>query len=238
MATKSRTYGRGILRFNSWETCRRPGQLQNSNDARKREESAANGSQNHAQNGGVKSTNLNETTGSSEKNSVGKLDISRKIFFILYHRHSLIWYIDGLISMGSLCQILQEHQAPPIQIFDIEIAAKIRSKFFNMYLCNTYIVKSYTFLMKKAGPCCSCHPATVVINSKEILLNNDKRINMQLLKREKKRLGLDCMPYTEPLRWILQEPTWAQKWSHQGNQYIPIVSLRKTLRGNIPRWFF
>ena len=90
MATKSRTYGRGILRFNSWETCRRPGQLQNSNDARKREESAANGSQNHAQNGGVKSTNLNETTGSSEKNSVGKLDISRKIFFILYHRHSLI----------------------------------------------------------------------------------------------------------------------------------------------------
>ena len=88
MATKSRTYGRGILRFNSWETCRRPGQLHNSHGARKCEESAAcmprveNGSQNHAQNGGVKSTNLNETTGSSEKNTVGKLDISRKTFFI------------------------------------------------------------------------------------------------------------------------------------------------------------
>lgn len=88
MATKSRTYGRGILRFNSWETCRRPGQLHNSHDARKCEQSAAgtprveNGSQNHAQNGGVKSTNLNETTGSSEKNTVGKLNISRKIFFI------------------------------------------------------------------------------------------------------------------------------------------------------------
>ena len=61
---------------------------------------------------------------------------------------------------------------------------------------------------------------------------------MQLLKREEKRLGVDCMPYTEPLRWVLQEPTWAQKWSHQGNQYIPIVSLRKTLGGNTPRWFF
>ena len=88
MATKNRTYGRGILRFNSWETCRRPGQLHNSHGARKCEESAAgmprveNGSQNHAQNGGVKSTNLNETTGSSEKNTVGKLDISRKAFFI------------------------------------------------------------------------------------------------------------------------------------------------------------
>ena len=88
MATKSRTYGRGILRFNSWETCRRPGQLHNSHGARKCEESAAgmprveNGSLNHAQNGGGKSTSLNETTGSSEKNTVGKLDISRKTFFI------------------------------------------------------------------------------------------------------------------------------------------------------------
>lgn len=76
MATKSRTYGRGILRFNSWETCRRPGELHNSHGARKCEESAAcmprveNGSQNHAQNGGGKSTSLNETTGSSEKNTV------------------------------------------------------------------------------------------------------------------------------------------------------------------------
>ena len=88
MATKSRTYGRGILRFNSWETRRRPGQLHNSHGARKCEESAAgmprveNGSQNHAQNGGVKSANLIETTGSLEKNTVGKLDISRKTFFI------------------------------------------------------------------------------------------------------------------------------------------------------------
>jgi len=52
MASKARTYGRGILRFTSWEPCRLPGQANNSNDAYIRQETAQkqcveNGSSNH-----------------------------------------------------------------------------------------------------------------------------------------------------------------------------------------------
>ena len=40
MTTKRRSYGRGILRFTSWEPCRLPGQTHNSNGALKQEETA------------------------------------------------------------------------------------------------------------------------------------------------------------------------------------------------------
>ena len=40
MTTKARTYGRGILRFTSWDSCRCPGERLNSNVALKREEPA------------------------------------------------------------------------------------------------------------------------------------------------------------------------------------------------------
>ena len=40
MTSKTRSYGRGILRFNSWEPCRLPGQVHNSNGALIQEETA------------------------------------------------------------------------------------------------------------------------------------------------------------------------------------------------------
>ena len=61
-----------------------------------------------------------------------------------------------------------------------------------------HTVESYTFLEEK-GWTLVVLLIIIIINSKEILRNYDKGINKQPLKTEEERLGLDCMPYTEPL---------------------------------------
>lgn len=123
-----------------------------------------------------------------------------------------------------------------VQIVDTEIAVKIIGKLFNMYLCTAQLNLTH-FWGKRLYPCC---PLDHIINSKEILRNYDKGINKQPLKTEEERLGLDCMPYTELLGWVLQDPSLGTEVESPtwGNQYIPILSLAKTHRGNTPRWLF
>ena len=144
-----------------------------------------------------------------------------------------------------------------------------------MYLCTTQLNLTH-FWGKRLDPCCPLdHNYNQFKRNFVKLWQGNKQATTE--DREE-RLGLDCMPYTEPLGWVLQDPTWAQRWSHWENQqwriqalrwgggpdtrpwdgggggssqkncflvlgpspgsttdqYIPVLSLANTFRGNIP----
>lgn len=118
-----------------------------------------------------------------------------------------------------------------VQIVDTEIAIKIISKLFNMYLCTTQLNLTH-FWGKRLDPCC---PLDHIINSKEILRNYDKGINKQPLKTEEERLGLDCMPYTEPLGWLLQDQTLRTEVESPRESVHTHPELGKNPRGKYPQ---
>ena len=118
-----------------------------------------------------------------------------------------------------------------VQTVDTEIAVKIIGKFFNRYLCTTQLNLTH-FWGKRLD---SCYPLDPIINSKEILRNYDKGINKQILKREEERLGLDCMPYTEPSGWVLQDPTLGTEVESPRESVHTHSELGKNPQGKYPQ---
>ena len=118
-----------------------------------------------------------------------------------------------------------------VQIVDTEIAVKIIGKLFNMYLCTAQLNLTH-FWGKRLYPCC---PLDHIINSKEILRNYDKGINKQPLKTEEERLGLDCMPYTEPLGWVLQDPSLGTEVESPRESVHTHSELGKNPQGKYPQ---
>lgn len=107
MANRTRTYGRGILRFTSLEPCRRPGQTVASNGVVKREEAVDNS---RVQNGGK--THVLKTQGTADDLLIQAF----KIFILLTD------FLTFLLNVCSEKLVLNQERILLLIIFFILLA--------------------------------------------------------------------------------------------------------------------